>query len=70
MTKYFTIVIKADDEKAARQLVPGENIGPNKIVACALGDILSLKEQIETLIPDDKQHELSEMEHKKLLPFL
>lgn len=70
MNKYFTIVIRADDEKAARQLVPGEKIGPNTIVACSLGHQISVNEKLQALIPDDRDEEASAIEHDDLRPFL
>ena len=68
--KYFTIVIQADDEKAARQLVPGEKIGPNTITACSLGDALTLHEKIRELIPQEREDELVALEADDLKAFL
>lgn len=69
MTKYFTIVIRADDEKAARSLVPGEIIRGNIITACSLGDALTLNEKIKNLVPAEKEKDLSALEHADLFPF-
>lgn len=71
MPKYFTIVIRADDDAqdhAARQLVPGEKIGPNTITACSLGDGLTLNEKFKTLIPSEKEDEVAELEAIDLAP--
>ncbi len=68
--KYFTIVIRADDEHAARQLTPGEKIGPNTITGCSLGDVLSLNDKFKELIPANKEHEVSALEQASLYNFL
>ena len=70
MRKYFTVVILAEDETTARGLVPGEKIGPNTIVGCALGDALSLNEKLRELIPDEKHAEVSAAEMADLKPFI
>lgn len=68
--KYFTIVIRADDESVARKLIPGEMIGPNKIVACSLGDALSLNEQLRQLVADDKDEEAAAAELENFSAFI
>lgn len=70
MSKYFTIVIRADDERAARALSPGEKIGPNTITSCSLGDALTLNEKLKELIPSEKEDEVSAIEHQDLAAFL
>ena len=69
MPKYFTIVIRADDELAARKLTPGEKVGPNTITACSLGDALTLNEKIKALVPESKEEELAELEAVDLAAF-
>ncbi len=69
MPKYFTIVIRAEDEHAARQLVPGEMIGPNRITGVSLGDALTLNECLKTLIPAEKEEAVQELEAKDLAAF-
>lgn len=70
MNKYFTIVIRADDEKAARSLIPGELIRGNPITACSLGDALTLNDKLKELIPSEKDDAVSELEMETLKPFL
>lgn len=70
MDKYFTIVIRADDEKAARKMVPGEKLGNNTITACSLGDALMVNEKLKALIPDDKDDEVTAVEMEDMRPFL
>lgn len=69
MNKYFTIVIRADDEKAARSLVPGEIIRGNTITACSLGDALTLNEKLKQLIPPEKDDAISTLETEDLKAF-
>lgn len=69
MSKYFTIVIRADDEQAARSLVPGEKLGNNTITACSLGDALTLNDKLRELIPEDKQDEVEQAEAEDLRAF-
>jgi hypothetical protein len=69
MAKYLTIVIRADDEPAARQLVPGEKIGPNSITACSLGDALSLNDKFKELISDEKLDEAEAAESESMAAF-
>lgn len=70
MPKFFTIVIRADDEKAARALVPGEKIGPNTITACSLGDALTVNDKLKELIPADREDEVSAIEQQDLAAFM
>lgn len=70
MPKYFTIVIRADDEKAACALVPGEKIGPNTIAACSLGDALSRNDSFKALIPIGLESKVCEIEQADLEAFL
>lgn len=65
--KYFTIVIRADDEKAARSLVPGEVIRGNTIAACSLGNALTLNDKLKELIED--KDAVSALEQADLKPF-
>jgi hypothetical protein len=67
--KYFTVVIRADDEKAARSLVPGELIRGNPITACSMGDAISLNGEFKKLIPDDKEEAMLAVEQSDLAPF-
>ncbi len=68
-TKYFTIVIRADDEKAARSLVPGELVRGNPIVSCSMGDVISLKNEFEKLIPDDMEDSMLAAQQANLSAF-
>jgi hypothetical protein len=72
MKKYFTIVVRADDDAqdhaARRLLVPGEKIAGCTITGCSLGDALTLSERLKTLIPDDKEEDLSKLEQADLAP--
>lgn len=70
MQKYFTIVIRADDEKAARSLVPGEKILGNTVTACSLGDALTLNEKFKALIPVGLESKVMAIEEADLAPFL
>ncbi len=70
MKKYITIVIEASDEKAARQLSPGEMIGPNRIVSCSLGDLITMGDALKELIPAGKNDEVAALEHASIKPFL
>ena len=67
MHKYFTLVIRADDEKAARSLVPGEIIRGNTITACSLGDALTLNDRFKQLVED--KDAVSALEQADLKPF-
>jgi hypothetical protein len=68
--KFFTIVIRADDEKAARSLVPGELVRGNPITACSMGDAITLNDEFKKLIPDDKEEAVAAIEQADLAPFL
>ncbi len=70
MQKYFTIVIRADDEKAARSLIPGVKVGPNPITACSLGDALTLNDKFKALIPVGLESKVMAIEEADLAPFL
>lgn len=70
MSKYFTIVIRAEDEAAARRLVPGGKISGNVITACALGDALSLNDEFKKLIPDSMDDVIADLEAKDLAAFV
>lgn len=52
--KYITIVIRADDEKAARSLVPGVLVLGNPVVACSLGHALRLNDKLNELIQPEQ----------------
>lgn len=69
MAKYYTIVIRAEDDSAARQLVPGEKVGPNPIVGVSLGDALTLNDELKNLIPEDREDDVAELEAKDLAAF-
>jgi hypothetical protein len=69
MSKYFTIVIRADDEQAARALVPHEKIGPNTIVACSLGNALTVNDKLKELIPSHLENQVSDIERQDLAAF-
>jgi hypothetical protein len=68
MGKYFTIVIRADDEKAARSLVPGESIRGNTITACSMGDAIALSDKFKELIADENA--VGALEYENLKAFL
>ena len=71
MNRYFTIVLRADTDAgdfAARQLVPGERLGLNAIVGCALGNALTLNDRFKELIPSDKEEEIQRLEQADLAP--
>lgn len=68
--KYITIVIRADDETAARSHVPGTRIGPNEVVGVSLGNVLTVNHKLRDLLPDDRQTEADEIENISLAPFL
>lgn len=70
MHKFFTIVIRADDEKAARSLIPGELIRGNRIVSCGMGDALSLNDKLKELIPAERENAVSALEQSDLAAFL
>jgi hypothetical protein len=69
MDKYFTIVIRATDEQAARALTPGEKIGQNVITACGLGDALTLNEKFKEMIPVEREDEVIAAEQADLRAF-
>ena len=70
MTKYFTIVIRADNEVEARHLTPGQKIGLNEIVGVSLGDVLTLNDQLRELVSEENQAKADKVETDNIMAFL
>ena len=71
MSRYFTIVIRADDETgahSARQLTPGERIGGAVITACSLGDAITLNDKFKEMIPAYADDAVSRLEQADIAP--
>ena len=68
--KFVTLILRVDDEKAARTLVPGVTVAGNPITAFALGDALALNTALSALIPPEKHAAAYAAERKDILPFL
>jgi tRNA threonylcarbamoyladenosine modification (KEOPS) complex Cgi121 subunit len=68
--KYITLIVRADDEKEARSLIPGVKIGPNEIVGVGLGDMMTLCDQFKELISEENQDKADELERISFAPWL
>jgi len=70
LPKFVTIVLRVNDEKAAKTLVPGVTIAGNTITATSLGDALALNTAFKAMIPQDRQSDAYAAERQGILPFL